>query len=103
MAMADEEEAGGAQPIDAKTKKEEGFDFNIVIQGFWTFLIVYSFGSIVIGVTQGHIQDRTGGDFTLYDFFDNIFAFKEWSWETSLGFNPVEAVQSLMDGSRGSE
>ena len=49
----------------------------------------------VIGVTQGRIQvggdsrlgtvlglspaaeDRTGGDFTLYDFFDNIFSFSE--------------------------
>ena len=23
------------------------------------------------------LQDRTGGDFTLYDFFDNIFSFSE--------------------------
>uniref|UniRef100_A0A7S2Q9P9 Uncharacterized protein n=1 Tax=Zooxanthella nutricula TaxID=1333877 RepID=A0A7S2Q9P9_9DINO len=104
MAMAEEEETAGAKPL-AEKKKEEGgfsFDFNIVIQAFWTFLIVYSFGSVIIGISQGRIQDRTGGDFTAYDFFDNIFAFKEWSWETSLGFNPVEAVQGLMNRGSGS-
>merc|ERR1712187_8079 len=78
-----------------KKKEEGGFDFNILIQGFWTFLIIYSFGSVIIGISQGRIQDRTGGDFTAYDFFDNIFAFKEWSWETTLGFDPIEALESF--------
>ena len=82
----------------------------------------------IIGLSQGRIQerhpmafinsirflmiskDRSGGDFTLYDFFDNIFAFDElhpellerqslavrWNLEYSLGFDPFK----LFDGSK---
>merc|ERR1719221_891385 len=101
MAMAEEDESGPR--VQAIAKEEEGFDFNILVTAFWSFLIIYSFGSSIIGITQGRIQDRTGGDFTLYDFFDNIFAFKEWSWETSLGFNPIEAFENLKNGGKGSQ
>ncbi|CAK9049399.1 unnamed protein product [Durusdinium trenchii] len=99
MAMAMTEEEGGASPA-AKTdaKEEGGFDFNILVTVFWVSLIVYSFGSSIIGVTQGRIQDRTGGDFTLYDFFDNIFAFSEWNWEYSLGFDPFKLFDGLKSG-----
>lgn len=96
MAMAEEEDGVGAKTVEKK--EESGFDFNILVTAFWSVLIVYSFGSSFIGITQGRIQDRTGGDFTAYDFFDNIFAFKEWSWETSLGFNPIEAFEKLAAG-----
>merc|ERR1719203_1693310 len=92
--MAEEEEKGGAKST-VVSKQEEGFDWNILVTAFWTFLIVYSFGSSIIGITQGRIQDRTGGDFTAYDFFDNIFAFKEWSWEYSLGFDPFKLYAEL--------
>merc|ERR1719382_1921703 len=97
--MSEEEET--AKPVRGKTQ-DEGFDFTQLVSLFWTALIIYSFGSSFIALSQGRVQDRTGGDFTAYDFFDNIFAFKEWSWETSLGFNPVEAVQGLMNRGSGS-
>merc|ERR1719222_779866 len=89
MAMAAEEESEGTAAA-ASEKKEEGFDFNILVTLFWSALIVYSFGSSFLGIAQGRIQDRTGGDFTAYDFFDNIFSFKEWSLEYTLGFAPVK-------------
>merc|ERR1719265_1217175 len=78
-----------------KAQEEEGFDFNILIQLFWVSIILYSFGSSFIGIATGRIQDRTGGDFTAYDFFDNIFAFKEWDIEYSLGFNPVKVFEQV--------
>lgn len=92
MAMAMTEEEPESK---AKVEEEEGFDFNILVTAFWSFLIIYSFGSSFIALTQGRVQDRTGGEFTLYDFFDNIFAFKEWSWEYTLGFNPIKLFDQL--------
>jgi len=92
MAMAEDEESG---PVVQEMKKDEGFDWNILVTAFWSFLIIYSFGSSFIGITQGRIQDRTGGDFTAYDFFDNIFAFKEWSFEYTLGFDPFKVWAQL--------
>ena len=72
---------------------------------------------------HARLQDRTGGDFTLYDFFDNIFAFSElcayrcmvftrvrqghrthpaslwrWNWEYSLGFDPFKLFDGLKSG-----
>mmetsp|Transcript_49627 Transcript_49627/g.153220 ORF Transcript_49627/g.153220 Transcript_49627/m.153220 type:complete len:203 (+) Transcript_49627:61-669(+) len=95
MAMAEEEEtsAGAAAPDAAgKEKEEEGFefDFQLVITAVLVSLIVYSFGSAFIGISSGRIQDRTGGDFTAYDFADNIVSFKEWNLEYSLGFDPFK-------------
>merc|ERR1719420_940075 len=87
MAMAEDEDGPTVQPVK---EEEEGFDFSILVTAFWSFLIIYSFGSSFIGITQGRIQDRTGGDFTAYDFFDNIFSFKEWSLEYTLGFDPFK-------------
>mmetsp|Transcript_27119 Transcript_27119/g.80768 ORF Transcript_27119/g.80768 Transcript_27119/m.80768 type:complete len:176 (-) Transcript_27119:63-590(-) len=98
MAMAEEEEGGAPATKKEEKKEEDGFDFNILIQFFWTALIVYSFGSSIIGVTQGRIQDRTGGEFTAYDFFDNIFSFKDWNLEYTLGFDPVKVVNDLTKG-----
>merc|ERR1711924_11952 len=91
-AMQEEEDKERKKMKDAEDKEDW---FNKALSFFWSFLIVYSFGSVIIALTQGRIQDRTGGDFTLYDFFDNIFAFNEWSWETFLGFNPVTKWQEL--------
>mmetsp|Transcript_56752 Transcript_56752/g.149304 ORF Transcript_56752/g.149304 Transcript_56752/m.149304 type:complete len:171 (+) Transcript_56752:75-587(+) len=96
MAMAEEEEGGPV--VGKEAPKEEGFDFNILITLFWTALIVYSFGSSIIGVTQGRIQDRTGGDFTFYDFADNIFSFKDWNLEYTLGFDPYKVWADLTKG-----
>lgn len=99
MAMSDEEDGTATSTPAKKTEtNEEGFDFSILITLFWVTLIVYSFGSSVIGVTQGRIQDRTGGDFTLYDFFDNIFSFSEWNLEYSLGFDPFKLFDGLKNG-----
>merc|ERR1719262_135576 len=93
MAMAEDEDGGPTvQPVP---EKDEGFDWNILVTAFWSFLIIYSFGSSFIGITQGRIQDRTGGDFTAYDFFDNIFSFKEWSLEYTLGFDPFKLFNSV--------
>eukprot|EP00440_Ansanella_granifera_P041844 gb/GFBE01045367.1/.p1 GENE.gb/GFBE01045367.1/~~gb/GFBE01045367.1/.p1 ORF type:complete len:192 (+),score=59.44 gb/GFBE01045367.1/:1-576(+) len=97
MAMAEEEE-GGAAAKGTPEKQEEGFDFNLLVTAFWVVLIIYSFGSSIIGITQGRIQDRTGGDFTLYDFFDNIFVFSEWNLEYSLGFDPFKLFDNLKTG-----
>ncbi|CAJ1361857.1 unnamed protein product [Effrenium voratum] len=98
MAMSEDEDGSSAATATVKKTEEEGFDFNILVTVFWVSLILYSFGSSIIGVTQGRIQDRTGGDFTLYDFFDNIFAFSEWNWEYSLGFDPFKLFDSLKNG-----
>ena len=99
MAMSDEEDGTATTPTKTEKKQEEeGFDFNILITLFWVSLIIYSFGSSIIGVSQGRIQDRTGGDFTLYDFFDNIFSFSEWNLEYSLGFDPFKLFDSLKNG-----
>mmetsp|Transcript_23709 Transcript_23709/g.55286 ORF Transcript_23709/g.55286 Transcript_23709/m.55286 type:complete len:188 (-) Transcript_23709:53-616(-) len=88
-AMADEENEWG---VRKPKPKDEGFKFELsnLITIFWCILIVYSFGSSFIAMTQGRMQDRTGGDFTAYDFFDNIFAFSEWDLEYSLGFDPFK-------------
>eukprot|EP00437_Effrenium_voratum_P012988 CAMPEP_0181442872 /NCGR_PEP_ID=MMETSP1110-20121109/24255_1 /TAXON_ID=174948 /ORGANISM="Symbiodinium sp., Strain CCMP421" /LENGTH=183 /DNA_ID=CAMNT_0023566817 /DNA_START=44 /DNA_END=595 /DNA_ORIENTATION=- len=102
MAMSEEEEGTAPATPEKSEKKEEGFDFNILVTAFWVSLIIYSFGSSIIGVTQGRIQDRTGGDFTLYDFFDNIFSFSEWNWEYSLGFDPFKLFDGLKNGSASS-
>eukprot|EP00444_Apocalathium_aciculiferum_P029062 CAMPEP_0183439022 /NCGR_PEP_ID=MMETSP0370-20130417/77748_1 /TAXON_ID=268820 /ORGANISM="Peridinium aciculiferum, Strain PAER-2" /LENGTH=178 /DNA_ID=CAMNT_0025627371 /DNA_START=73 /DNA_END=609 /DNA_ORIENTATION=- len=103
MAMADAEDSGvSTDAPESKKEEKSGFDFQLLITAFWTILIIYSFGSTVIAITQGRMQDRTGGDFTFYDFFDNIFAFKEWSWETTLGFNPVELYEGLQKGGASS-
>lgn len=78
-------------------KKEEGgfeFDFQQLLSVFWTGIIIYSFGSAFIGLATGRLQDRSGGDFTAYDFFDNIFQFREWDIEYSLGFDPVKVFNS---------
>merc|ERR1719382_715489 len=99
MAMAEEEDG---PTVQAAEEKDEGFDWNILVTAFWSFLIIYSFGSSIIGITQGRIQDRTGGDFTLYDFFDNIFSFKEWSWEYSLGFDPFKLAAEWTSKGAGS-
>merc|ERR1711957_268503 len=102
MAMADEEEAVDPTAVVEEEKKKEGlfgsgieFDINILIQGFWLCVIVWVYGGLFLGVVQGRIQDRTGGDLTLYDFFDNVFSFKEWDLEYSLGFNPYTAFADL--------
>eukprot|EP00931_Biecheleriopsis_adriatica_P069051 TRINITY_DN42942_c0_g1_i1.p1 TRINITY_DN42942_c0_g1~~TRINITY_DN42942_c0_g1_i1.p1 ORF type:complete len:222 (-),score=50.41 TRINITY_DN42942_c0_g1_i1:56-643(-) len=97
MAMSEEEAAAGGA-AKAPEPQEEGFDFNNVVTVFWVILIVYSFGSSIIGITQGRIQDRTGGDFTLYDFFDNIFVFSEWNLEYTLGFDPFKLFDNLTKG-----
>merc|ERR1719437_256642 len=101
MAMAEEEEKGGVKPVAEKKTQDEGFDWNILVSGFWTVLIIYSFGSSIIGITQGRIQDRTGGDFTAYDFFDNIFSFKEWNLEYTLGFDPFKLFNQVVNGQKG--
>jgi len=90
--MAEEEENPVVKEV---AKEDEGFDWNLLVTAFWSFLIVYSFGSVFIGITQGRIQDRTGGEFTAYDFFDNIFSFKEWNAEYTLGFDPVKLFYKL--------
>eukprot|EP00933_Yihiella_yeosuensis_P025826 TRINITY_DN20022_c0_g1_i1.p1 TRINITY_DN20022_c0_g1~~TRINITY_DN20022_c0_g1_i1.p1 ORF type:complete len:193 (-),score=48.87 TRINITY_DN20022_c0_g1_i1:140-718(-) len=94
MAMAEDDEAKPKEAVEQQ-KEEEGFDFNILVSAFWIAIIIYSFGSSIIGVTQGRIQDRTGGDFTLYDFFDNIFVFSEWNLEYTLGFDPFKLFDSV--------
>jgi len=96
MAMAEEEEGPTLKSVQTE-KEEEGFDFNNVVTLFWIVIIVYSFGSSFIGITTGRIQDRTGGDFTAYDFFDNIFSFKEWDLEYSLGFDPFKLFASIKE------
>merc|ERR1719277_1864254 len=102
MAMAMAEEDDGAPRVTAlpEKKQEEGFDFNIIVTAFWSFLIIYSFGSSIIGIATGRIQDRTGGDFTAYDFFDNIFSFKEWSLEYTLGFDPFKLFNQVVNGAK---
>uniref|UniRef100_A0A7S2IDB7 Uncharacterized protein n=1 Tax=Alexandrium andersonii TaxID=327968 RepID=A0A7S2IDB7_9DINO len=89
MAMAEEEDGGVASPPPPK-KEEGGFDIQPFITAFLVSLIIYSIGSSIISITTGRIQDRSGGDFTLYDFLDNIFSFKDWSLEYSLGFDPFK-------------
>mmetsp|Transcript_66489 Transcript_66489/g.184093 ORF Transcript_66489/g.184093 Transcript_66489/m.184093 type:complete len:197 (+) Transcript_66489:52-642(+) len=99
MAMSEEEASGTSTAATTPKKKEEGFDFNNVITFLLSALVFYSVGSSIISIVTGRIQDRTGGDFTLYDFFDNIFSFKEWSLEYSLGFDPFKVVEDLRKGS----
>uniref|UniRef100_A0A7S4UY85 Uncharacterized protein n=1 Tax=Alexandrium monilatum TaxID=311494 RepID=A0A7S4UY85_9DINO len=101
MAMTEEEEKG--EPDAAPTKKkEEGLDFNLVITFVLSAIVFYSVGSSIISIATGRIQDRSGGDFTLYDFFDNIFSFKDWSLEYTLGFDPFKVAESLKGGSSSS-
>ncbi|CAK0879381.1 unnamed protein product [Prorocentrum cordatum] len=95
MAMSEEDEKQ-TDPARAKTQ-DSGFEWSSLVSVFWTILIVYSFGSSFIALSQGRVQDRTGGEFTAYDFFDNIFAFKEWSFEYTLGFDPFK-VWAQMTG-----
>eukprot|EP00442_Polarella_glacialis_P039073 CAMPEP_0115091604 /NCGR_PEP_ID=MMETSP0227-20121206/26215_1 /TAXON_ID=89957 /ORGANISM="Polarella glacialis, Strain CCMP 1383" /LENGTH=185 /DNA_ID=CAMNT_0002483155 /DNA_START=76 /DNA_END=633 /DNA_ORIENTATION=+ len=95
LAMSQEEDELKVAPEE---EKKEGFDFNNIVTGFWICLIIYSFGSSIIGVTQGRIQDRNGGDFTPYDFFDNIFVFSEWNLEYTLGFDPMKVLDGLKSG-----
>jgi hypothetical protein len=95
MAITEEEEKPATQKDAARGKVDEGFDFSQVVSLFWIAIILYSFGSSFIAISQGRMQDRTGGDFTAYDFFDNIFAFKEWSFEYTLGFDPFKVWDQL--------
>mmetsp|Transcript_94438 Transcript_94438/g.281891 ORF Transcript_94438/g.281891 Transcript_94438/m.281891 type:complete len:202 (-) Transcript_94438:180-785(-) len=92
MAMAEEEGNANGASEKAAEQKEEGFefDFQLLITVGLVGLIIYSFGSAFIGITTGRVQDRSGGDFTAYDFFDNIIAFKEWNLEYTLGFDPFK-------------
>eukprot|EP00929_Paragymnodinium_shiwhaense_P009620 TRINITY_DN113863_c0_g1_i1.p2 TRINITY_DN113863_c0_g1~~TRINITY_DN113863_c0_g1_i1.p2 ORF type:complete len:191 (+),score=78.57 TRINITY_DN113863_c0_g1_i1:80-652(+) len=97
MAIAEEEETGNSTSAAASTPVEEEepwFDFQKLLSVFWICIIIYSFGSAFIGVATGRLQDRSGGDFTAYDFFDNIFSFREWDLEYSLGFDPVKVWNS---------
>mmetsp|Transcript_140008 Transcript_140008/g.390279 ORF Transcript_140008/g.390279 Transcript_140008/m.390279 type:complete len:180 (+) Transcript_140008:41-580(+) len=91
MAMAEEEQEGSPKGTMPK-KSEEGFDLNVIVTLFLVVIIIYSFGSAFIGIATGRVQDRTGGDFTPYDFLDNIIAFKEWNLEYTLGFDPFKML-----------
>lgn len=95
VALAEEEESGKAPATPAKVEEDEGFDFQKLLSVFWICIIIYSFGSAFIGIATGRLQDRSGGDFTLYDFFDNIFSFREWDLEYSLGFDPVKVFNQV--------
>merc|ERR1719291_1594882 len=95
MAMSEEDEKSAGTPVRGKKTEDNGFEWSTLVSLFWTALIVYSFGSSFIALSQGRVQDRTGGDFTAYDFFDNIFAFKEWSFEYTLGFAPFKVWAQL--------
>lgn len=104
MAMAEEEETG-TSPGTPPKKKEEGwlanFDIQPVITFFLSAIVIYSIGSSIISIATGRIQDRSGGDFTPYDFLDNIFSFKDWSLEYTLGFDPFKVVEGLKNGGGG--
>merc|ERR1740122_381070 len=89
MTMA-EDEVAGTNSAAIEEKKEEGFDWNLLVTFVFGFLTFYSIGSSIIAIVTGRVQDRTGGDFTAYDFFDNIFSFKEWNLEYTLGFDPFK-------------
>jgi len=88
VAMTEEEGQGKAEAAATPKEDEFEFDFQLVITAVLVALIIYSFGSAFIGIFSGRIQDRTGGDFTFYDFLDNIISFKEWNLEYTLGFDP---------------
>mmetsp|Transcript_86001 Transcript_86001/g.199967 ORF Transcript_86001/g.199967 Transcript_86001/m.199967 type:complete len:186 (-) Transcript_86001:107-664(-) len=102
MAMAQEEETGerALPPPPEQKKKDKEWDWNLLITFFLSALVVYSVGSSIISIATGRIQDRTGGDFTAYDFFDNIFSFKEWSLEYTLGFDPFKVWDQLKGGGK---
>lgn len=95
MALTEEEELGGAEVKAEPVKKEEGFDIQNLISVFWIIIIAYSFGSSLIGIVTGRIKDKSGGEFTPYDFFDNIFDFSQWNLEYSLGFDPYKVADQV--------
>merc|ERR1719410_802947 len=108
IAMAQEEEdkevaveANATQERQLEPAWEPYFIVQNIISALLVFTIVSSLGSSFIGITSGRVQDRSGGDFTLYDFFDNLIHFENFNLESWLGFNPLKLITGGSSTSSG--
>mmetsp|Transcript_54240 Transcript_54240/g.108020 ORF Transcript_54240/g.108020 Transcript_54240/m.108020 type:complete len:194 (-) Transcript_54240:168-749(-) len=91
----------------AMTQKEEAafdavaLDIQNIFSVFLISTIVYSLGSSIVAFSTDRVQDRTGGDFTFYDFLDNCFNFADFNLVYWLGFDPQKLIMGGSSTSSG--